>query len=183
MNESAVRAYPGRLCRAVTALPHQFLLRRGTGNLATTRGDHLRNGDITTTIVHLLYHESMSGYHVDERPLSAEEYALCNWLIAHGSPTAGKYAPQLERATVASRCTCGCPSVDLAVGGKHTVGGSEIIGDAEGLSPEGLRVGVILHCREGQLSELEVYPIDPPSKPFRLPKPEALTSLLEEQNR
>ena len=79
-----------------------------------------------------------------------------------------------------SHCTCGCPSVDLAVDGKHTVGASEIIGDAEGRSPEGLRVGVILHCREGQLSELEIYPIDATEGPFRLPKPESLTSFLDD---
>ena len=116
----------------------------------------------------------------EHRPLTTEERELREWLIAHGTSDAANYAPQLARTTVVSRCTCGCPSVDLAVDGKHTVGRSEIIGDAEGCSPEGLRVGVILHCREGRLSELEVYPIDEAKGPFFLPKPEALTSILEE---
>src|SRR3569833_163816 len=98
----------------------------------------------------------MGAYREDEkRPLSAEERAVCEWLIDHGTADAKKYAPQLSRVTVVSRCTCGCPTIDLAVDGKSTVGASEIIGDAEGLSPEGLHVGVILHCRDRQLSELE----------------------------
>jgi hypothetical protein len=120
----------------------------------------------------------MSSYRADEkRPLSAEERAVCEWLIAHGTSEAKSYAPQLVRATVVSRCTCGCPTVDLAVDGTA----SEIIGDAEGLSPEGLHVGVMLHCRNGQLSELEVYPIDDQKGPFRLPETvEALSSILEE---
>ena len=123
----------------------------------------------------------MTGYRVaEDRPLSAEELELCEWLIAHGTSNAANYAPQLARTAVVSRCTCGCPTVDLAVDGKHSIGGSEIIGDAEGLSPEGLRVGVILHCREGQLSELEIYPIDELKGPFHLPKTETLTSILEE---
>jgi hypothetical protein len=81
---------------------------------------------------------------------------------------------------VVGRCTCGCPSVDLAVDGIATSGASEIIGDAVGDSPEGLQVGVILHCREGQLSELEVYPFENVKAPFRLPRLESLTSIIDE---
>jgi hypothetical protein len=114
------------------------------------------------------------------RPLTVEERTLCEWLIAHGTSKATEYAPQLSRVTVVgTSCRCGCPSVDLAVDGKHTVGPSEIIGDAVGSSPEGVQVGVILHCREGQLSELEVYPFSDVQARFGLPKPEALTSIVE----
>lgn len=114
------------------------------------------------------------------RPLTSEEHALCEWLIAHGTSNAAEYAPQLSRATVVGiSCSCGCPSVDLAVDGKHTGGISEIIGDAVGESPEGIQVGVILHCSEGQLSELEVYPFINVEGRFGLPKPEALTSIVE----
>ena len=114
------------------------------------------------------------------RPLTAEERTLCEWLIAHGTSKAAEYAPQLSRVTVVgTSCSCGCPSIDLAVDGKHTIGASEIIGDAVGESPEGIQVGVILHCRAGQLSELEVYPFEDAQARFGLPKPQALTSILD----
>jgi hypothetical protein len=118
--------------------------------------------------------------HSNSRPLTPEELALCEWLIEHGTSKAPEYAPQLSRATVVgTSCKCGCPSVDLAVDGRHTVGASEIICDAVGNSPEGVQVGVILHCREGQLSELEVYPFGDVQARFGLPKPDALTSIVE----
>jgi hypothetical protein len=113
----------------------------------------------------------------DERPLTTEERTLLEWLVAHGFPNAGKYAAQLPRVTVASRCACGCPTIDLVVDGSQTSGASELIADFEGRSPEGVSVGVILHCREGQLSELEVYPIDEIEGPFALPNPSTLVPL------
>jgi hypothetical protein len=113
----------------------------------------------------------------DKRPLTTEERTLLDWLIAHGLPNAHGYATQLDLVTVASRCTCGCPTIDLAVDGDHTSGASEILADAEGRSPEGISVGVILHCREGRLSELEVYPIDEVQGPFALPSPSTLIPL------
>ncbi|MGA2963044.1 MAG: hypothetical protein ABSD96_15295 [Candidatus Korobacteraceae bacterium] len=112
----------------------------------------------------------------DERPLRTEERGLLEWLIAHGSPNAEKYASQLPRVTVASRCTCGCPTIVLAVDGETTVGVSEIIADAEGYTPDAVRVGVILHCRASKLSELEVYAIDPIKRAFGLPHPDALVA-------
>ena len=115
-----------------------------------------------------------------KRSLNAEERSLCEWLIQHGSRNAAHYAPQLDRVTVIGQCTCGCPSVDFAVDGIATSGASEIIGDAMGNSPEGLQVGVILFCRQGQLSELEVYPFEDTKRPFRLPKLETLTSIIKE---
>jgi len=48
----------------------------------------------------------------------------------------------------------------LAVAGRIAPPGSPtvILAEAGGVSPEGISFGVILHGREGLLSELEVYP-------------------------
>jgi hypothetical protein len=113
----------------------------------------------------------------ENRPLTTDERMLLEWLIAHGSPNAAKYAPQIPRVSVVSRCTCGCPTIDLAVDGKHVDGRSELIADFVGKSPEGIQVGVILHCRGGQISELEVYAIDEVKVAFGLPCPDALVAL------
>ena len=113
----------------------------------------------------------------DNRPLTTDERILLEWLIANGSRSAATYAPQIPLVRVVSRCSCGCPTIDLAVDGKHVRGGSELVADFVGKSPEGIQVGVILHCRAGQISELEVYAIDEVKGAFGLPRPDALAPL------
>jgi hypothetical protein len=75
---------------------------------------------------------------------------------------AREYEPQLAQLRVVSTCDCGCPTVDFAVGDFVTdlTKPSQILADFLATSPEGFQVGVILHAREGRLSELEVYSID-----------------------
>jgi hypothetical protein len=111
----------------------------------------------------------------DHRDLTSDERVLLEWLIANGNNGAVAFASQLSQVKVVSRCTCGCPSIDLAVGERQerTTGISTILADAVGYSPEGVKVDVILHAREGQLSELEVVSHDGTTA-FALPKPEAL---------
>src|SRR6202008_916911 len=53
----------------------------------------------------------------EDRPLTATEVSLVRWLLQHGIPQAANYIPQLDRARVASRCYCGCASVDFAIDG------------------------------------------------------------------
>jgi len=87
---------------------------------------------------------------------------LLERLLAHGTPESRKYADQLPTVTVASRCGCGCPTIDLAVGGHAASLKSPtvILSEAGGVSPEGISFGIILHGREGLISELEFYPVD-----------------------
>lgn len=74
-----------------------------------------------------------------------------------------------------SRCRCGCPTIDLAIGTRagSTRGASDIMAEAFGESPEGYAVTVILHVREGLLSELEVY-ANGNVGPFTTPSPLSL---------
>jgi hypothetical protein len=107
--------------------------------------------------------------------LTPEERRLLEWLIANGTPAASSYAYQIPEVRVVARCTCGCPSLDLARGEKktRTVGAPTILADAVGRSPEGVPVSVILHAREGEISELEVMAHDE-TQVFGLPAPETL---------
>jgi hypothetical protein len=111
----------------------------------------------------------------DHRELTAEERGLLEWLLVRGRPEGAEYVPQLMSLAVVARCTCGCPTLDLAVGGRtsRTVGASTILADAVGQSPEGVPVNVILHAREGEISELEVISMDA-TEVFSMPKPEML---------
>jgi hypothetical protein len=107
----------------------------------------------------------------EKRPLSDQERSLLDWLLRHGTPEAGDYASQLPQVTVVSRCGCGCPTIDLAVAGRSAPPGSPttILADGEGISPEGVRCGIILFARDGILSEMEFYPVDGDVYRFSLP--------------
>jgi hypothetical protein len=93
------------------------------------------------------------------RPLTADERRLLeHLLLKHGTPAAAAYRTQLPYVTVVSHCSCGCPTIDLAVAGRAAAPGpSTILADLDGSSPEGALVGVLVHGREELISELEVY--------------------------
>jgi hypothetical protein len=112
------------------------------------------------------------------RALTLEEFRLLEWLLAHATALNANYVAQLSRVRVVARCTCGCPTLDLALDDKkfRAVGGSEILADASGHSPEGVPVNVLLHARQGELSELEVISCDG-TKTFSMPIPEMLSMI------
>jgi hypothetical protein len=113
-------------------------------------------------------------FHVpDERTLSHEEIRLLEWLLAHGRSDASQYMTQIPKLRVVSRCGCGCPTIDFAMSTGRKDGPSHIIADAEGESPEGVRIGVIVHVRHGEISELEVFSATGEEN-RSLPKPESL---------
>ena len=109
------------------------------------------------------------------RELTNVERELIEWLITNSGGYVEKYISQLNQAKVVGRCTCGCPTIDIALAGKRsrTSGASTIVAEAEGQSPQGVPLFVILHAREGELSELEVCSLDDVEK-FGLPTPEML---------
>jgi hypothetical protein len=83
--------------------------------------------------------------------------------------------------SVVSHCGCGCPTIDLAVDGRAAPLSSPttILADTEGLSPEGVRVGIIVHGREGLISELEIYSMAGDEGKFSLPRINDLASFSE----
>jgi hypothetical protein len=112
----------------------------------------------------------------ERRPLTREERTLLEWLIDNGSADAKEYSPQLANLSVVGICTCGCPTIDLALEGhdQRKTAPSKILADFGGTTPEGIAVGVILYAREGEISELEVYSTTDMKEPFRLPTIESL---------
>ena len=64
------------------------------------------------------------------------------------------FLSQVSTLYVVDACGCGCPSVDFAFRDQLI---RAIVADAEGVSPEGEQVGVILWASEAVLSGLEVY--------------------------
>lgn len=109
----------------------------------------------------------------DGRSLSQEEISLLEHLLTHGQSDVSEYLPQIPKLRVVSKCGCGCPTIDFAIGRVRKNGPSRIIADGEGTSPEGVRVGVCVHVRDGEISELEVYSCTGEAN-FRLPKTASL---------
>ena len=107
----------------------------------------------------------------DVRPLSEDERRLLEWLLHHGTPAAASYLEQLPGVSVVARCSCGCPTIDLAVSGRAAslFSPTTILADVDASSPEGVRVGIIVHGREGMISELEVYSLGGETR-FSLPR-------------
>jgi hypothetical protein len=112
------------------------------------------------------------------RVLTQAEAAPLRWMLDHPGPQARAYMNQIGRLKVVAECTCGCPTIDLALDDKPaaTTPGSLIIADAEGQSTEGFRVNVIVHVRDDVICELEVAAFDH-TGPFALPRPAELRAL------
>lgn len=118
--------------------------------------------------------------HKEDRPLSNGERELLQWVLINGTSEGKKRIHEINSLWVIGSCTCGCATIDLGTkeNKNQTKGNSIIIGDAEGISPEGIPIGVIVHMREGQISELEVYSMTG-KLPITLPSPANLKSLNE----
>jgi hypothetical protein len=109
----------------------------------------------------------------EARPLSVQERRLLEELLRQGTPESEAYVGQLPLVTVASRCPCGCPTIDLTVAGRSASPDTPttILAVGSGVSPEGVPFEVILHGREGLISELEVDSLTAEG-PFTLPRVE-----------
>jgi len=98
----------------------------------------------------------------EDRPLTVRENTLTRWLLEHGIPEAADYLQQLERARVASRCYCGCASINFAISGVVPPPGDgiTILADYEWQAPGGEMFGVFVFERGGLLAGMEVWSQD-----------------------
>ena len=103
------------------------------------------------------------------RPLTQHERDLVRWLVEHSHPDASRLLPQIDRLSVATKCNCGCPSIDFALDGEPAARkGEQLVSDwiAE---VDGMHVGVMLWQTNDRISTLEVYSLPGTDKPFGLP--------------
>ena len=115
----------------------------------------------------------------EDRPLSADEYALTRWLLEHGLPGADAHLGALDRARVVGRCGCGCASVDFAVDDREPPRNAtfEVLADYQWRDAAGHLGGVFAFARAGVLAGVEVWSIDGEAATDDLPGPEALEPL------
>lgn len=118
----------------------------------------------------------------EDRPLAPEEKGLAEYLLGHvAPPEAVAFIPQLDHARVTGKCSCGCPTIDLAVPHEFRVADppeDRPLADATG-RVDGKLVGVMLFQSRGLLSVLETYRLEDFSDdPFGLPPVDTIERLV-----
>jgi hypothetical protein len=114
----------------------------------------------------------------EERPLSDAERRLVQWMLEHGESHAPEFLPQLEQATVRSRCRCGCASINFAVADRHSFDRAmDILSDYVWEDNEGHKFGAFVFAHGGLLAGLDLSSVDGAVTPTWLPKPEELIEL------
>lgn len=93
------------------------------------------------------------------RELKASEKKFIAHMLSQ-LPNPVPYIEQLEHLRVVSQCDYGCPTIDLSLKENKNRSSEipQILIGANGKSPEGIPVGIILWTKAGYISELEVYP-------------------------
>ncbi|MBI4267992.1 MAG: DUF3592 domain-containing protein [Chloroflexi bacterium] len=106
--------------------------------------------------------ESGSMFIPENRELTTDELNLLRWLLSSPKQRLEAYRHQIPVVRVVSSCACGCATIDLGLkpNAVRRVGPSTILANASGVSPTGQPVDVILHARDGELSELEIVWLD-----------------------
>jgi hypothetical protein len=119
----------------------------------------------------------MKGLQPDNRPVTAKERSLIQWLLRHGNPGSEQFLIQVDSLVVVSKCSCGCPTVYFAQEGESMAqqDAEHILADYLAMV-NGEDVGLILFQRGGRLSSLEVYSLAGTDKPFGLPELETIYS-------
>jgi hypothetical protein len=114
----------------------------------------------------------------DNRELTMAEYELVRWLLEHGNEGAGAFLHQLKMARVASRCRCGCASVNFSIAGEISSETSfKVLSDYEWTSVEGHLFGIFVFAKGNLLSDLDVWSIEGLTTPTTLPTIEDLRPL------
>ena len=104
-----------------------------------------------------------------ERPLTQNERDLIRWMVEHADPRAAHLLSQIDRLSVAAKCTCGCPTIDLALDGEVVPGKGERVVSDWPAKVDGELVDVMLFETNGKINSLEVYSCSGLERSFRLP--------------
>ena len=116
------------------------------------------------------------GLEPQNRPITAKERGLIDWLLRHCDPGSDQLLSQIDALTVTWKCTCGCPTIYFEIPDMPRLHEPEHILADFLATADGNAVGVLLFQRGGRLSSLEVYSLGGTDKPFGLPEIETLRS-------
>lgn len=109
-----------------------------------------------------------------DRELTLEKSTLIQWMLENGSDCRIEFVPQLAKARVVSRCSCGCASINFAIDGKVAPAGNVHALDDFYYSQNENPCCAFVFERGGLLAGLEVYSLDGKCTPFDLPAASSL---------
>lgn len=117
----------------------------------------------------------------DDRQLSPEEVSLVRWMLEQGDESGARFLPMVENLRVASKCSCGCGSIDFATAGVVPPAGGHmtILADFVYRAVGGGLCGAFLFENHGQLAGLELWSIDGRETPKELPTTGELRPLVD----
>lgn len=102
----------------------------------------------------------------DPGPLTADERALLDALLAHSFPGVDALRLQSQGIEAKKGCECGCGTIELVVAddqAPRSTASSPVPAEAQVLGTDGTEVGgLLLFLVDGRLSSLEVYSYDQP---------------------
>jgi len=107
----------------------------------------------------------------DDRELTDAEVTLVRWLLSHGDQEAASFLPQLDNARVASRCSCGCASINFEIDGMKPEWDKPtgILSDYEWTDSEDRLFGAFVFQKGDLLAGLELWSQDGLATPNVLP--------------
>ena len=115
----------------------------------------------------------------EDRALTESESSFIEWLLRNGGSRSALLVPQLSRARVTGRCSCGCASINLSVDGVSHYGevGIEPVCEYQWRSEDGELFGVFAFACGELLSGIDLWSIDGRATPSELP-PVAILELM-----
>ena len=117
-----------------------------------------------------------SGPIAEDRDLTAAEGRLLRWLLDHGKPEARDFIAQIDGLRVASRCPCGCPSINFNRAESKTSAppGMHVLSHYVYEDEDGHTIGVFAFAQGDALAGIEVWSIAGDPIPERVPDPSVL---------
>lgn len=110
-----------------------------------------------------------------DRPLSAEEHTVVQWLLEHGDADNADFLDQLAQARVAHLCRCGCASIGFAIDDKRPRHfAMRVLSDYQWRDEHGHLFGAFVFEQDGLLAGLDLWSIDGRSTPRAMPPIEQL---------
>lgn len=110
-----------------------------------------------------------------DRPLTADEATVVQWLLEHGDGDNREFLAQLKRARVVRLCPCGCANIDFSIDGKRPQHfAMHVLSDYEWRNNLGHLCGAFVFEQDGLLAGLDSWSIDGLGIPDAMPPIERL---------
>jgi hypothetical protein len=115
----------------------------------------------------------------DIRDLNNSEKELILWMLENGNDNSKEYINEIDKLSVASKCPCGCPSINFAYDHKELSykNGMKPIADFIYKSKKANLCGAFLFLLENHVGGLDIYSIDGNETPDELPSKNMLKPL------